>query len=588
MGYTKASIQNLKDSINIVDVVGSVLELKRSGANYKGVCPFHKEKTASFNVNELRQSYYCFGCQVKGDVLEFVQKYYNLDFQEACEKLSKEYGIELVETGFKSEDLDKYYEINKEAAMYFLKNLTEKKNKGYPYMRNRGIKDQTIKLFGIGYAEESWDGLYKHLKSKGFEEKDMIELGLIAESKGKYYDKFRNRVMFPIINTRGKVIGFGGRAISDEDNPKYLNSPESKVFKKKDNLFGLNLARETVHKEDYIILVEGYMDVIGLYQGGIKNVSASLGTALTEAQANLIKRHAHRVILCYDSDNAGRAAALRGMEVLRAKELDVKVIHVTDGKDPDEFIRKNGKKAFLELLDNAYPFGEYKIDNSILGLDPENHQDRIKISNRIGAVLNTLSPAEAEEYATEYSKRLNISKAVLLRQADEIAKKTAPQSTRPKPKEKPAEVEKLTPIESELIRLILRNDEYLGKTLEIPEMIETDVGQRIIDTMTSCLKEDVELDTTKLLDRLDEEDRNVIYSILEHTAISSEEEKVFQSLLQRTKILHLQREVERINEILKYADESEVDSEEMKTLLTRSMELQKKILEEKSKEQNNG
>ncbi|MBR6584881.1 MAG: DNA primase, partial [Firmicutes bacterium] len=231
MGFNSggATIEDLKSQINIVDVIGRVVPLKRAGANHKGVCPFHNEKTPSFVVSEQKQIFTCFGCGATGDVIEFTKRYYNLEFGEAVEKLAREHGIELKSTGSSagSQEREKFYEVNKEAARFFYRAFTEGKNPGYTYMKKRGIDDAILKKFGIGYADESWDSLYQYFKAKGVDEKVLLELGLISEKNGKYYDKFRNRVIFPIINTSGKVIGFGGRAIGDA-MPKYLNSPENR------------------------------------------------------------------------------------------------------------------------------------------------------------------------------------------------------------------------------------------------------------------------------------------------------------------------------------------------------------------------
>ncbi|MFR9144560.1 MAG: DNA primase, partial [Lentihominibacter sp.] len=308
-------VDEIKSRCNIVDVIGRVVPLKKAGSNYKGVCPFHNEKTPSFIVSESKQIFTCFGCGATGDLLEFVKRYYNLDFRGSVEMLAKEYGISL-EGAFRSnKDKDELYEINRQAARFFFKALRQQANLGYTYMKRRGISEEILNKFGIGYADEKWDSLYGFLRGKGISEEKMLDLGLISKSNGRYFDKFRNRVIFPIINTGGKVIGFGGRIIG-EGEPKYLNSQESNIFKKKYNLYGLNLAGGDVRKEDSIILVEGYMDVVSLYQNGVRNVSASLGTALTENQARLIKRYTKNVILSYDADNAGQSAAMRGLDIL--------------------------------------------------------------------------------------------------------------------------------------------------------------------------------------------------------------------------------------------------------------------------------
>lgn len=592
MSYTARSISNLKDQINIVDVVSRALPLRKAGASYKCVCPFHNEKTPSFNVNEQRQMYYCFGCQASGDVIEFVKNYYNLDFSDAVDKLASEYGIQMEETKGRGEDLSKYYEINKDAAVYFFKTFTETSNLGYAYMKKREIAPQTLKKFGIGYADKEWSSLYDYLKSKGHKEEDMLELGLIAKSskgEGKYYDTYRNRVMFPIINTRGKTIGFGGRAISSDDMPKYLNSQASKAFQKEMNLYGINLAKDHISKLGYLIVVEGYMDVIGLFQAGIPNVVASLGTALTEHQARMIKRYTKKVVLCYDADNAGQKAAIRGMEILRNQGLDVRIMHVTDGKDPDEFIKQKGRDAFLSLVDNAYYFGDYKIMQRVKGINFDDHNERIKGIKAIADVLLDMSPAEQEGYAENAAKKYGLSKAVILNEVSAL--KSGDYGEKPAPVEHKTDKadseivrERLTKAEEELLRLMIKNEAYIQKAEEHLELFESGLSRGIFDAIRSNIGKDGNLDLKTLLDQLDEEERNVVLGILDNVVLVGDEEETFNDLLKRHKLNVLQKEVERINELLKYGDSDGADSEEMEALMHRSLELQREIIYLKTEE----
>ena len=355
-------IDEIKSRCNIVDVIGSVVTLKKTGANYQGLCPFHNEKTPSFVVSETKQMFTCFGCHASGDVIEFVKKYYNLSFMEALEKLANQCGIKIEDSFNRGEKKDIYFEVNREAARFFFKALRANDNAGMRYVINRGLTKETLHDFGIGYADESWNSLYNYLKAKGYKEEVMLKLGLISESKGRYYDRFRNRVIFPIQNTAGKVIAFGGRAIGD-DMPKYLNSPETPVFSKKNNLYGLNITKNFVNESDCAILVEGYMDVISLFQGGVKNVSASLGTALTENQSKLLKRYTKNIVLSYDADSAGINAAIRGSEILHKEGCKVRILHISDGKDPDDFIKAKGKLAYYKLVDEAMAYGDFRIQN---------------------------------------------------------------------------------------------------------------------------------------------------------------------------------------------------------------------------------
>ena len=411
--FSKESVEELKNRIDIVDVIGRTVQLKRAGANYKGLCPFHNEKTPSFIVSPQKQIFTCFGgCGASGDVVSFVEKYYNLDFNEAVQKLADEYGIEIKKKEYK-DDREKYYEINREAARFFYRNMTETVNPGYTYMKNRGIEDRTIKKFGLGYAPDSWDALYNYFKEKKTDEKILVELGLLSQKGDRYYDKFRNRVIFPIINTAGKVIGFGGRALDNQSMPKYLNSPENRIFQKKNNLYGLNSTRQDIGKEGMAIIVEGYMDAISLYQSDVRNVAASLGTALTENQAKLISRYTKNVVLSYDSDEAGRKAALRGIEVLKGENCKVKVLHVTDGKDPDEYVRNNGRAAFLQLIDKAMPYTDYKLEAAKRGLDVNSEEGKLDYMKRISPLLSQLSPVEADIYIRKISRDVGISEGAI-------------------------------------------------------------------------------------------------------------------------------------------------------------------------------
>ena len=405
----------LKAQLNIVDIIGREVALKKSGSNYMGLCPFHNEKTPSFSVNEGKQFYHCFGCGKSGDVIGFVQEYYKLPFMEAVEKLAAENGIKLPErrsSGPKI-DYDKYYGINAKAARFFYNNLGTKGNKGLAYLRKRGLSKDTITAFGLGYAPAGGTALVDYLRGEGVSDDDMLKLGLANNGKNGLYDKFRDRVMFPIISTQDKVIGFGGRAIADI-KPKYLNSPESEIFLKKNNLFGLNLTKKDIDSEGRAIIVEGYMDMISLYQNGVRNVAASLGTALTINQARLLCRYSKNIVLSYDSDAAGINAALRGIDVIIAAGGKPRVMHVTDGKDPDDFIRAHGKDAFNRLVDDAMPATDYKLRLAKRGFDLRNDRDVLDYIEKVVPVLKELGPVELDIYARKLSDEFGISESAIM------------------------------------------------------------------------------------------------------------------------------------------------------------------------------
>ena len=409
----------IKSRCNIVDIVGRYVELKKAGGSHKGLCPFHNEKTPSFVVSESKQFFYCFGCGASGDVISFLMKIENIDFHTAISKLAEEYGIQMDKFGYRKEGKkNEIYEMNREAAIFFYKNLTEKPNPGYEYMKRRGLNPKTIAKFGIGFAEDDWHGLMNHLLEKKYSEEMMLEAGLLSRSKGRSFDKFRNRVMFPIFNTRGKVIGFGGRTLGT-DGPKYLNSPESSVFSKKNNLYGLNLTRQDINSSNCAILVEGYMDLVSLYRNGVTNVAASLGTALTEHQCSLLKRYTENVVLSYDADAAGQKAALRGIELLKAAGISARVLHISDGKDPDEFITKNGRQAFQALVDQALPYADYKISVAREKYDLSTSQGSIGFLKEIRDILSGLSPVEADVYIKKIARETKISESAIRREVNE-------------------------------------------------------------------------------------------------------------------------------------------------------------------------
>lgn len=570
--FSNHTIENLKSQINIVDVIGRCVPLKRAGSNYKGVCPFHNEKTPSFVVSETKQIFTCFGCGATGDVIEFVKRFYNLEFSEAIEKLANEYGITL-EKKERSDNRDVYYQVNRMAANFFYKAFTETANKGYPYMKRRGISPAILKKFGIGYADEKWDSLYQYLKSQGVDTKIMVELGLVSESKGKYYDKFRNRVMFPIINTSGKVIGFGGRAITPDDNPKYLNSPESKIFQKKNNLYGLNISRQSVGKDGYIILVEGYMDTIALYQAGVTNVAASLGTALTENQARLIKRYTKNVVLSYDADSAGRAAALRGLDILKAEECKVRVLHVTDGKDPDEYIKKNGKDAFLKLIDGALPYGDYKLEAAKIGFDLTKDEDRIDYIKAATDIIRSLSPVEQEIYIEKTAKSLKVSESAIRMELMGHAPTEMPKVRHAREEDEMFSVE-IQPLEKTLLKVLFTNEAFIPKVKPWEDVFQSDFAMRIYEILQAEYEISQSIDVKGILDVLPAEGAKKLSEILDQVVLGGNEEQVFDECRKTWQDHKLEEEEKRLITLLSMADEED-NLDKIRELTDQLMKVQK-------------
>ncbi len=344
----------IRSRLDIVDLISEYVELKKSGQNYKGLCPFHSEKTPSFVVSPEKQIYHCFGCGEGGDIFNFIMRHDNITFQEAIKTLARKAGVNIRERDSKTsiEGIKyKLAELNIEALKVFQDNLLRSREAS-SYLERRGIDSDTIKTFSIGYAVRSWSYLYNHLKSKGYSDTLMLQAGLIAQGEKGACDVFRGRIIFPIKNTQGEIIAFGGR-VMDDSMPKYLNSPDTPIFKKGENLYGLNIAKEEIRKKGFVIIVEGYLDVITSHQKGFSNTVAPLGTALTEAHLSRLKRFAKKAIVVFDGDDAGRAAARRSIPVLFGQGFQTRILLLPEGEDPDSFLRRNGPDAFKDALSAA-------------------------------------------------------------------------------------------------------------------------------------------------------------------------------------------------------------------------------------------
>ena len=425
--YNDEILDEIRSRNDIVSTISQYMTLKRKGRNYFGLCPFHNEKSPSFSVSPDKQIFHCFGCGVGGDVINFVKKIENIGFLDSVRLLAEKSGIQLPNDISKAEEeniklKNRVYKINELAAKFYHENLYKPTSKiAQDYIKKRKLNNATLKSFLMGYASNSSNELLRFLKEQGFTEEELLASCLIGKSDRGYYDKFRNRLMIPIRDERGRFIAFGGRVL-DDSKPKYINSPENIVYSKGRNLFGLNVAKEGVHGPlKRLLIVEGYMDAISLYQRGITNVVASLGTALTDSQGRLLRRNTEQVILGYDADGAGQQAIIRGMEILKSMDIDIRILQISGAKDPDEYVLKFGPEKMVKAMDEAISAIEFKIKVLRANLDLNNVNDKVKFLTEIAKILSNVdNNIEREVYIDRISKVYEISKNAIVSEVDKL------------------------------------------------------------------------------------------------------------------------------------------------------------------------
>lgn len=499
MAIPEEVINEIKYRNDIEDVISSYVALRRRGKNLVGLCPFHNEKTPSFTVWPENGSFYCFGCGVGGDVFTFVKLIENLDYIEAVKQLAEKSGVTLPEEGY-DDSMQKLknniYEINRQTAKFYHEYLMSDKGvKAREYLIGRGLSLSTIKHFGLGAAPDEWSALVNHLKRLGFSEQDMIQANVVARGKnGGFYDRFRNRVMFPIINIRGRVIAFSGRAMPDDNTTaKYVNTADTPVYKKSENLFGMNFAKNNC--DERIILVEGNMDVVSLHQAGFNNTVAALGTAFTAQQAQILSRYTKQVVLMLDADAAGQKAVKRAGDILKDTGLDVRVVTIPDGKDPDEFIKKNGAARFSALLEGAVSEIEYKLLMAADGIDTSAEDGKLKYLSAAAAVIAESNDAMTRDlYISRLSQKYGVSKVALedkvsqLKKSNARRRKTAeikqiinPRFDRNDPNPQRREYPAAAAAEETVIAILLQHGDLLGTAFELlrPDDMITELNRRI-------------------------------------------------------------------------------------------------------------
>lgn len=515
---------------DIVDYASSFMTLKKRGRNYMACCPFHNEKTPSFNIDRDKQLFHCFGCGASGNFVQLVMRLEGLDFQDAIKQMADRAGIVIPENGTRAgnaaaQQKERIYEMNKLAARYFYDCLNdpEKGRAGREYFAARRLSKKTMIKFGLGYAPGDATGLISSLKSKGYSEEDIVAAGLAVTRNNKAVDKFRDRVMFPIINARGKIIGFGGRIMGNEKLPngvrlaKYLNSPETPAFDKGSNLFALNLAKNSNEKD--IILCEGYMDVITVHQAGISNCVATLGTAITENQARLMQRYANEILICYDMDEAGTKAALRAIDIISSVGGKARVMRITGAKDPDEFITKYGVQGFRKAIDKAMPSTEFRLSLIKREYDINDTDGKIRFVEAAAGILASLSdPVEVEAYIKKIADETGISAQSILGKYKETKGKMphrSPAQTKEAYKKRelmrinsgrsPAERVSSSTLEAEkrVLSLMSASKRLTLEAAEImsPEEFSDKVYRDMAEYMYSAAKQGEEVDPSAVMNR---------------------------------------------------------------------------------------
>ncbi|MCC8160647.1 MAG: DNA primase [Oscillospiraceae bacterium] len=556
-------IAKICDETDISDYVSQYVSLKKSGRDYSGLCPFHNEKTQSFHVIREKQLFHCFGCGASGNLVQFVMRTENLDFVDALKLLADRAGIIIPEDNGDFSDANhekkkRIFEMNKCAARFFYQCLKDKSigETARQYFSKRGISWKTVTVYGLGYAPDSRDALLKHLASKGFKTGEIVEAGLAVSREGKIYDKFRGRVMFPIIDVRGNVIGFGGRIMHDNKDingykiPKYLNSPETPVFDKGKNLFSLNLAKNA--KAADIILCEGYMDVISVYQAGIKNIVAALGTAITENQAKLMMRYASEILICYDSDEAGTKAALRAIDIISDAGGRSRVIHLKNAKDPDEYINKNGVEKFRETVNKAVPSTEFKISLIKKRYDITDTEGKIQFIEEVVKVFEKLKDAvEIDAYITKVAEDTGISRdAILSKYREKTSKNTyrrIPQKSEYQKKTERRNRENikefkatsaLIEAEKRLIGLISQSKKlYKTASREIKaEDFSTDVYRHLAKSIYDCYDSGISPDAAMILNDFSGDDISEASEVFYNLEVYNGDEATVRELLYTIKL----------------------------------------------------
>lgn len=548
MALSDSFLQELKMKTDIEDVISTYVTLKRRGATLVGLCPFHNEKTPSFTVYPATQSFYCFGCGAGGDAITFLKKIENLDYLDAVKTLAQRAGLQMPQEGFDdslSKRRRRILEMNREAARFYHSVLLSPEGKvGYDYFIGRALSAATINHFGLGFAPNQWDALLKHMRAKGYQPAELVDAGLARKGQKGYYDNFRNRVMTPIIDVRGNVIAFGGRVL-DDSKPKYINTGDTLVYKKTNELFALNFAKDS--KEDALILCEGYMDVIAMHQAGFTNAVAGCGTALTTEQVRLISRYAKEVILTYDADEAGQKALQKAMTLFDQTDVKVRIPALVGGKDPDEIIRTYGRDKFKGMLEGASNETEFRLLALRRQYNLATTQGKIDFIGGALQILATLPPVEQDLYVSRLSEELGVERQNMKVQLQDLVarqgnrrekrefKRIVQENMRKTARETMATDASLRKLRAEdrLISLLLRYPDCsrLCKDFD-PQWLTPGFAQRVFTLILQRLENGDGTELMDLRDRLTDDEMGRLSGIIARGGESADAKQEFSDCLQ--------------------------------------------------------
>ena len=546
MRFNDEFLMELRQRADIENIISSYVNIKRAGRISKGVCPFHNEKTPSFTVYPDTQSYYCFGCGNGGDVVTFIKNIENLDYIDAVKYLADRVGMDMPEENTYDATVNKrrlrMLEANREAARFFNKTLyTQAGAEGYKYFKNRGLSDETITRFGLGFAPDSFNALTNHLMGLGYNKDELVFANLARRStknQNNIYDNFRNRVMFPIIDVKGNVIAFGGR-VMDDSKPKYLNTSDTMVYKKSQGVFALNLAKKS--GKDSLILCEGYMDVIAMHQAGFTNAIAGLGTALTKEQTVLLSRYASEILIAYDADEAGQKAATRALEIFKGTPAKIKILHLSGGKDPDEIIKNYGIEKMKSIINGAANEVEFALLRERTKYDISSDDGKRQYLNAAIKILGTVGAIDLDIYASRLANELSVEKSVIVNEAKRSVKRNAYAKQKKEfndIQQKGDLLDTLNPerrkyygaarAEEMLIAILMANPEHLAKVDEqlSAEDFITDFNRRIYGAVTTRLREGKSAEISFLYGELTDNELNAVARIqtISHMLDNSYEE----------------------------------------------------------------